>query len=120
MVETGVAGNPDEAIALGNILVQHKMLRHVVDEHAFENKYLFYSFDDSKLARQDLATLDINDTENDPSSPRLTEPTAADYDGKWLSNCKPADWSDPMAIEKYNLVVIGGGVAGMNVAKVAS
>ena len=34
----------EEAVALGQRLIDEKWIHHVLDEHSFENKYLFYRF----------------------------------------------------------------------------
>lgn len=33
-----------EAVRLGELLVENKVIRHVVDEHGFKDQYLFYRF----------------------------------------------------------------------------
>jgi pyruvate/2-oxoglutarate dehydrogenase complex dihydrolipoamide dehydrogenase (E3) component len=35
------------------------------------------------------------------------------YDRQLIENCHPADWINPSPAKKYNLVVIGGGTAGL-------
>jgi hypothetical protein len=42
MVETGVAGSITEALDIGNQLQTLGFLEHVVQEHQFKNKPLFY------------------------------------------------------------------------------
>jgi hypothetical protein len=37
----------DEAVTLGAVLVERGLVRHVLDEHGFEDAHLFYRFEDS-------------------------------------------------------------------------
>ena len=34
----------EQAIHLGNLLIQNKLIHHVLDRHNFKNEYLFYRF----------------------------------------------------------------------------
>ena len=44
MLGTGKAQSISEAVMLGNLLLDQGCIRHVCNEHAFKNKYLFYVF----------------------------------------------------------------------------
>jgi hypothetical protein len=35
------------------------------------------------------------------------------YDAKLLANVRPPDWTNPRPAPSYNLVVLGGGTAGL-------
>ena len=44
MVEEGIAGDEEDAIRIGNMLLNAGVFHHVLDAHPFENKNLFYRF----------------------------------------------------------------------------
>ena len=44
MVAEGIAGDDEDAIRIGNMMLNAGVFHHVVDAHPFENKNLFYRF----------------------------------------------------------------------------
>ena len=44
MVAEGIAGDDEDAVRMGNMMVNAGVLHHVLDAHPFENKNLFYRF----------------------------------------------------------------------------
>ncbi len=44
MVEKGIAADDGDAVNIGNILLEAGILHHVLDEHPFEDKHLYYRF----------------------------------------------------------------------------
>ena len=44
LVEEGIAGDEEDAIRIGNIMLNAGVFHHVLDAHPFENKNLFYRF----------------------------------------------------------------------------
>ena len=44
MVDEGIAGDEEDAVRIGNMMLAAGVFHHVLDAHAFENKYLFYRF----------------------------------------------------------------------------
>lgn len=48
MVKSGIASHPDEAVCIGNMLLEAGIFRHVLGEHAFKNEALFYRFSEDE------------------------------------------------------------------------
>ena len=46
MISLNLASNENEAIVLGNKLIESNMIQHVTKEHSFKNEKLFYRFTD--------------------------------------------------------------------------
>jgi pyruvate/2-oxoglutarate dehydrogenase complex dihydrolipoamide dehydrogenase (E3) component len=44
LVEEDIAGDEEDAVRIGNMMLNAGVFRHVQDAHPFENKYLFYRF----------------------------------------------------------------------------
>ena len=44
LVEEDIAGDEEDAVRIGNMLLNAGVFHHVQDAHPFENKYLFYRF----------------------------------------------------------------------------
>jgi pyruvate/2-oxoglutarate dehydrogenase complex dihydrolipoamide dehydrogenase (E3) component len=44
MVAEGIAGDEEDAVRIGNMMLAAGVFHHVLDAHPFENKYLFYRF----------------------------------------------------------------------------
>ena len=44
MVAEGIAGDDEDAVRIGNMMLNAGVLHHVLDAHLFENKNLFYRF----------------------------------------------------------------------------
>jgi pyruvate/2-oxoglutarate dehydrogenase complex dihydrolipoamide dehydrogenase (E3) component len=44
MVDEEIAGNEEDAVRVGNMMLNAGVFHHVQDAHPFENKYLFYRF----------------------------------------------------------------------------
>ncbi len=55
-IESGIAADAQDAVRLGNILLQAGAIRHVLNEHPFRNENLFYRFtadeDHGEVARK--------------------------------------------------------------------
>lgn len=57
MLSSGVASNEAEAVQLGNMLLQEKLIAHVLEEHTFENGFFFYRFTaENQEARKEEAS----------------------------------------------------------------
>ncbi|GMH39912.1 hypothetical protein BSKO_07816 [Bryopsis sp. KO-2023] len=142
LTSMGYAKGDADAIALGDRLIDMGILHHVTKDHSFKNEALFYRFsshedfhgghvtksDGSKfswadaLFRPDTAKATPN---LQPDMPEwdLSDATQAiadvqvtpldEYNIKLLDNVHPANWKDPVATSKYNLVVIGAGAGGL-------
>jgi len=56
--------------------------------------------------------------------PLPSHQSSDEYDRRDLLNVRPADWKNPEPVDRYNLVVIGAGPAGLlaalNAAKVGA
>lgn len=49
LLNNGKANNPEEAVAMGNVMLKKDLFHHVLRDHDFKNKYKFYRFwDDEK------------------------------------------------------------------------
>merc|ERR1719384_2576020 len=44
MISLKIANNEQEAIKMGNKLMNAKIIQHITNEHGFENKHYFYKF----------------------------------------------------------------------------
>ena len=44
MVELGIASHVEDAVRIGNMMLNAGVIHHVVDAHAFKNEHLFYRF----------------------------------------------------------------------------
>ena len=44
LIGQGIASGEEDAVRIGNMLVQGGIFHHVLDEHPFKNEYLFYRF----------------------------------------------------------------------------
>lgn len=44
LIEEGIATDAEDAVRIGNMLLDAGVFRHVLDEHAFKNEKLFYRF----------------------------------------------------------------------------
>ena len=42
LIVSGRAKDADQAIVLGQSLLDHRLVHHVTDDHTFKNEYLFY------------------------------------------------------------------------------
>lgn len=49
----------------------------------------------------------------DPALGRLVEPLTCEYNQKLISNVHPTDWENPQPADRYHLVVLGAGTAGL-------
>ena len=143
MVEKGLAKNADDALSIGNLLIDAGLMRHVLGEHHFKNEHLFYRFvedeDHGSTAKNptgktiswgDLLPPLQKDNENS-LQPKLPEPDTRlgefhqisltdieiqpldEHNVRLLDNTHPKVWIDPTPKERYNLVVIGAGAGGL-------
>ena len=46
----------EEAVEIGQKLIDEKLIHHVLDEHSFENKYLFYRFYSDEIISKDSSS----------------------------------------------------------------
>ena len=44
MIQAGIAADDQDAVRIGNLLVEAGVFRHVLNEHPFKNEFLFYRF----------------------------------------------------------------------------
>jgi len=44
LIEEGIAGNEEDAVRIGNMMLSAGVIHHVLDAHAFKNEHLFYRF----------------------------------------------------------------------------
>ncbi len=149
MIEANIAGDVGDAERIGNLLLGAGVFRHVLDEHAFKNEYLFYRLardaaHGEKAKRPDGATVswaDFLDPLTDGGrdlQPRIPERDrdlakfrqdeldrigVAPLDTSNLSlldHVHPPAWVAPKPADRYNLVVIGAGAGGLVSAAAAA
>ncbi|MEM7249909.1 MAG: FAD-containing oxidoreductase [Pseudomonadota bacterium] len=143
MLDDGLAADVESAVAMGNVLIDAGVIRHVLSEHAFRNDHLFYRFtsDEARgaiakdaagkqISWADLLTpVGTGDVDGlQPSLPppdrALANATQVDlveigvspldaHNAKLLDNTHPKAWHDPSPKPLYNLVVIGAGAGGL-------
>ncbi|MGB9437357.1 MAG: FAD-containing oxidoreductase, partial [Desulfobacterales bacterium] len=44
LIEEGIAGDEEDAVSIGNMMLNAGVFHHVLDAHPFENANLFYRF----------------------------------------------------------------------------
>lgn len=139
LVDSGIAADVDQAVALGNALLDEGVIHHVVRDHRFENRELYYRFagdeDHGAVPGSAPSWLEVlgrgwagEDRGGDrlPAIPddsgELGEMTAVselgvepldEHNAALLDNVHPRSWVDPTPRGRYNLVVIGAGTGGL-------
>ena len=143
LVSEGLADDVDAAVTLGNRLLDQGLFHHVVRDHRFKNAHLFYRWavddhrgrvdgdEDEEAARRwiDLvladaaevqhavqASLTRNDRPGDDDCVTVGHHDVAPLDAHnaaLLDHVHPRNWQDPTPTGTYNMVVIGGGTAGL-------
>lgn len=138
LVTSGTTETREDAVRVGQTLVDSGYIEHCVREHAFKDEGLFYRFIEdtdrgavAKRGNHAVSWADFLSPSSDMAEtmqPRLPSsdavPDAAVHAGsqtwpkdehnvKLLDNVHPAEWIDPVFDGVYNLVVIGAGAAGL-------
>jgi pyruvate/2-oxoglutarate dehydrogenase complex dihydrolipoamide dehydrogenase (E3) component len=86
MIDVGIANDAEDAERIGNVLLRAGVFRHVLNEHAFKNAFLFYRFaadadhgevvrkpDGSAVSWADFLTPFTDDSEEQGLQPRIPE-----------------------------------------------
>ena len=145
---SGFAENVEEAIVLGNVMMEHGLFIHVTRDHNFKNERLFYRFHEDERSHGEsakgsdgknmsmwkrFASQYIGDSIDQPERMSLISDLPSPDDGldnadmelmseippldewnvKLLDNVHPSTWLPPPEGQPYNLLVIGGGPAGL-------
>eukprot|EP00181_Compsopogon_caeruleus_P000307 CAMPEP_0184689220 /NCGR_PEP_ID=MMETSP0312-20130426/30535_1 /TAXON_ID=31354 /ORGANISM="Compsopogon coeruleus, Strain SAG 36.94" /LENGTH=774 /DNA_ID=CAMNT_0027146547 /DNA_START=629 /DNA_END=2954 /DNA_ORIENTATION=- len=123
MVRNHYALTEEDAVRLGNAMMQAGIIHHVLREHLFENSSLLYRFSvDEDHGAQDPSkasywnSMDPDTTENTGSIQASIAQRVRPFDAfnrQWLDKVRPISWVDPRAKDKYHLVVIGAGAGGL-------
>ncbi|EGD80540.1 mercuric reductase [Salpingoeca rosetta] len=139
MMSSGITNTEEDAVLLGNVLLDAGYIAHVLREHRFENKRLFYRFtkhEDHGAPASDasswaafLGSMNETDTDSDyaRADQRRRSSVQASLDLETasqlspmdthnlalLSKVHPADWKNPEPKKAYDLVVIGAGAGGL-------
>lgn len=137
LISNGHAENIDEAIELGDFLIEKNVFHHVVRDHGLKNKQLFYRFDIDEKSRGHCDPKDswhnvLEDREGDLISPEEISEVLGDhtdwhkknsdhlpellldkYNSDTLDNCRPIKWTDPEVEGKYDMIAIGAGAGGL-------
>lgn len=150
LVESGAAVDREQAVVIGNILLNAGVFHHVVREHEFEDEYLFYRFttdeDHGRVGRQagapiswaDIASPAWRSTESSereslqparPADDELGEIAAPgevgvtpldEHNAALLDSVHPRAWINPEPEGRYNMVVVGAGTGGLVTAAAAA
>lgn len=138
LVTSGITGNREDAVRLGQTLQQSGYIEHCVREHPFKDEDLYYRFiedtDRGGVAKRGAHAVSWADFLSSssgmsecmqpelPSSDAIPDTAAHvashtwpkdEHNVKLLDNVHPPEWIDPVHDGVYNLVVIGGGAAGL-------
>ena len=138
LVSSGVAADVDQAVALGNALLDEGIIHHVVRDHRFKNEPLFYRFagDEDHGSSGDapswLEVLGRGWTRDDPGDSRLPRMPGSpaeragwkavselgvepldEHNAELLDSVHPRSWKNPTPDGRYTLVVIGAGTGGL-------
>lgn len=124
LVSVGAAEDEEGAVAIGQRMLENGLLHHVVREHDFKNEPLFYRFREAENHGEhelDEEGRVVSWEGADPAdAPEDADPTLS-HNVQLLDHTHPRRWRDPAAPkERYNLVCIGAGVAGLVSAIVAA
>ncbi|NRA46937.1 MAG: FAD-dependent oxidoreductase [Oligoflexales bacterium] len=143
IIKEGLAKDLEEALELGNLLLNQGYFHHVQRAHQFKYEYLFYRFtededhgealtdtDGKKFSWSDLmprishtGELDLQANIPDPDKEFGDYTQVAldaspvspmdEYNIKLLDNVMPRSWKNPKPKKKYHLVALGGGAGGL-------
>lgn len=143
MIRDGLAKSREEAVQIGQYMMSElNMFEHVTRDHMFADEYLFYHFvDRGNIATNERTGRKFSWTDylttpakpiNDNLQPELPLPDLEsvprndvhvatnvwpldEHNVKLLNNVHPTNWKDPNenTSNKYDLVVIGAGAAGL-------
>eukprot|EP00002_Diphylleia_rotans_P006755 TRINITY_DN1613_c0_g1_i2.p1 TRINITY_DN1613_c0_g1~~TRINITY_DN1613_c0_g1_i2.p1 ORF type:complete len:671 (-),score=134.95 TRINITY_DN1613_c0_g1_i2:2168-4180(-) len=143
MVVEGVAPSLEDAVVLGNILLNAGVFFHVTRDHPFKNEELYYRFaiheeggghgsrpegaSGSLVSWGDFASPAVSNTLSE-SQPMIDPHTGAfvdvplealcvapmdSHNTRLLDNVHPPLWQNPSPATQYNMVVIGAGAGGL-------
>ncbi|GBG25134.1 Dihydrolipoyl dehydrogenase, mitochondrial [Hondaea fermentalgiana] len=126
MVNSKVVGTREEAVELGQQMLEQGLFQHVTQDRDFEDNKLFYRFksldrdrghaeEGSTWAAVELqggrpVGEDVGHGDEDEDVP--VEPLD-EHNVRLLDLCKPAKWVNPKPEKRYNMVVIGAGAGGL-------
>jgi hypothetical protein len=148
LIENNFASSVDEAIVLGNVMLEQGLFFHVARDHSFKNERLFYRFtiDDRSHGQsakdgtgknismwRRFASGYLGESDDVPDRMSLVSnipsrddehgtldlslmseiPPMDEWNVKLLDNVHPSTWRPPDEVDFYNLLVIGGGAAGL-------
>lgn len=114
MVLEGLAENRAGAVALGNEWIAKGLLHHVTRSHEFKDDNLFYNFVPAVVANYGVTA---SGAEGD--NPHLMMPDD-EANRRLLRNVHPHNYVNPQPQDQYQMVVIGGGTAGLVTAAAAA
>jgi pyruvate/2-oxoglutarate dehydrogenase complex dihydrolipoamide dehydrogenase (E3) component len=150
MIDAGIASDADQAVLIGNMLLNAGMFHHVLKEHAFKNERLFYRFAEDEgrgavkrkpggaavswlvfvnsgwnLAGENESLLSkIPSYHDELAQMDRVESWGIEpldeHNARLLDNVHPREWTDPKPRAKYNLVVVGAGSGGLVTAAAAA
>ncbi len=139
----GVAVSRDDALRIGELLLDTGQIEHCLREHTFKDEFLFYRFVDdpargldysrdksltwaSYLKFEYLNTLQIAQVVDIHLLPDSVLHIALSYwpmdthNVRLLDNVHPPRWIDPKNDRPYHMVVVGAGPAGIEAATSAA
>lgn len=137
LLEKGKASNEEDAIRLGNSMMDAGVFHHVLREHSFKNENLYYrfaededhggvaldkfgswgdlvypSFGEEKDLQPTIPKEIMEVSDEHLSVARAVRPLD-NYNIELLDKVHPAGWQNPKPKGKYHLVVIGAGAGGL-------
>jgi len=137
------AATREDAVALGQMLVDNNIIAHVTKDHGFKDGTFFYRFKDhdkkKKRVGDDEVKLEVSSwIDLMPGSPgkdnllpdipfgfvdesmedikyleKLEVAPLDEHNLKLLDNVHPPSWKDPLSDGTYNMVAIGAGAGGL-------
>mmetsp|Transcript_4592 Transcript_4592/g.6135 ORF Transcript_4592/g.6135 Transcript_4592/m.6135 type:complete len:646 (-) Transcript_4592:91-2028(-) len=140
MVKIGLAENREEAVKVGQALLEVGEVNHVTRDHEFKDEALFYRFTEDENhgaqaetgkegtwakflgANSNKDGLQAELPEYQPYGSTLDHPVEAEEVGitpltehnvRLLDNVRPTGWVNPEPKTNYNLVAIGAGAGGL-------
>eukprot|EP00959_Pyramimonas_sp_CCMP1952_P016413 348063-Pyramimonas_sp.AAC.3 len=141
LVQSKIASSAEEAVRLGQLLVDCSLLEHVTKDHGFKDEELYYRFAEDAKIQHGYAVPEeswfklIRDEYQAPngnlqsplpaarddnnvvasSSPSHEEVSPLDvHNAQLLDNVHPKAWKQPSdSGERYNMLVIGAGAGGL-------
>jgi len=136
LIEKNYAETVEDAVQIGDFFMTKNIFHHVLRDHAFKNKNLYYRFEEHERNRGGSDTNDnwhniLEDRDGDLLTPEEQADVLSDisdwpqknsalhdlfldgHNRDTLNHCRPLNWVDPEADGVYDMIAIGGGAGGL-------